>query len=63
MALQKGLSQLVPELVKCLGSIARMADNVKAGDTVFVTGEEVIRLLLALVDQTTDTGSESGEMP
>lgn len=59
MALQKGLSQLVPELVKCLGSIARDADHIKAGDIVYVTGEEVIRLLLALVDQITDTGSES----
>lgn len=59
VALQKGLGQMMPELVKCLGSIARNADNVKAGDVTYVTAEEVIRLLLALLDQTTDTNSES----
>lgn len=58
VALQKGLSQMVPELVKCLGSIARDSDNVKAGDITYNTAEEVIRLLLALVDQTTDTSSK-----
>lgn len=59
VALQKGLNQLVPELVKALGAIVRDADNVQAGDVMYVTAEEIIRLLLALVEQTTDTSSKS----
>ena len=59
VALQKGLVQMIPELVKCIGSIARDADSVKAGDVTYTIAEEVIRILLALMDQTTDTASES----
>lgn len=57
-ALQQGLSQLIPELVKCLGNIARAVDNVKAGDLAYTTAEEVIRILLVLVDTTDETNSK-----
>jgi hypothetical protein len=58
VALQQGLNQLIPELVNCLGNVARDADNVKAGDVTYVTAEEVIRILLVLVDSTDETNSK-----
>lgn len=57
-ALQQGLNQLLPELVKCLGSIARDADNIKVGDVMYITAEEVIRTLLVLADTTDETTSK-----
>lgn len=58
VALQQGLNQLIPELVKCLGNIARDADTVKAGDAKYTTAEEVIRILLVLVESTDETDSK-----
>lgn len=58
VALQQGLNQLIPELVKCLGNIARDADTVKAGDAMYTTAEEVIRILLVLVESTDETNSK-----
>lgn len=49
---------MIPELVKCVGNIARDADNVKAGDAMYTTAEEVIRILLVLVESTDETNSK-----
>lgn len=62
MALQRGINHLIPELTKSLAKIAQEGGSVKTGDLLYVTAEEIVRILLVLLEATNDTTSKSREI-
>jgi hypothetical protein len=57
-AVQHGLSQLIPELVQFLADVAEKADAIELDTPLFVTADEVIKVLSTFVASFDDSGSE-----
>jgi hypothetical protein len=58
VALQRGTNHLIPELAKSLAKIAQEGGSVKPGDLLYATAEEIVKILLVLLEATTDATSK-----
>lgn len=53
------MSQLIPELVGFLATVAEQSESLKVGDPTFIMADEIIKILSAFVSSLDDNSSES----